>query len=195
MKGYEDQPSDWSPAEIRYTEDGQRHQTVRFIAAGQPIQQGNIIAGRYGNLYDKTKGLRPWRDMVSWAAKAAMTGQYRRRCPDGMTIVFAPLSQTGTSAPTVVAPLTFHLDLFDGPVAVEILFVRARPKGMPKKSTRPHTKFPDLDKLVRAVHDSMTGIVYQDDAQIVESHSRKRYAELGESPGIIVTVSDAEVPE
>lgn len=194
MKGFEDLPSDWSPAEIRYTSDGQRRQTLQFIVAGQPIQQGNMITGKHGNIYDKTKDLRPWREMVSWAAKAAMAGGYRRRSPDGLTVVFppgTPVSGGKVVTPTAI-PLTFALNMFDGPVAVDITFVRRRPKGMPKKSTLPHIHFPDLDKLVRAVGDSMTGIVYNDDAQVVESHSRKRYAELGESPGIIVTVTDTD---
>jgi crossover junction endodeoxyribonuclease RusA len=187
MIGFENVPSDWSPAEIRYTADGLRHQTVRFIVAGQPIQQGNMITGRHGNIYDKTKDLRPWRDMVSWAAKAAMAGGFRRRSPDAMKIVGPPHSGDAMIVDTFTWTTT--LELFTGPVGIDILFVRRRPTSMPKKLTRPHTKFPDLDKLTRAVLDSMTGIVYQDDAQVVQIYCRKRYAELGETPGILVTVT------
>jgi Holliday junction resolvase RusA-like endonuclease len=190
MKGYENVPSDWSPAEIRYTEDGQRHQTLRFIVAGQPIQQGNIIGNRYGNLYDKTKGLRPWRDMVSWAAKAAMAGGYRRRTGD-MKIV-GPPHRADEKMIVDTFSTAFRLEKFTGPVLLDVTFIRRRPKGMPKKSTPPHIKYPDLSKFVRAVEDSMTGIVYNDDAQIVTTYSHKRYAEFGESPGAIITVTDVK---
>lgn len=200
MKGFEDLPSDWSPAEIWCDVNGQRYQMVRFIVAGQPIQQGNIIAGRYGNLYDKTKGLRPWRDMVSWAAKAAMAGGYRRRTGD-MKIVGPPHRDDKMIGDTF--SLVTRLDLFDGPVAVDVTFIRRRPKTVPEHARKKGItqrqwdagatvaliSFPDLDKLVRAAEDSMTGIVYHDDAQVVECHSRKRYADVGETPGIIVTVT------
>lgn len=65
-----------------------------------------------------------------------------------------------------------------GPVVLNLTFSVPRPAGhfrtglhsnrlKPSAPERP-TKRPDLLKLARAVEDALTGIVYRDDAQIVE---------------------------
>ena len=76
--------------------------------------------------------------------------------------------------------------LLDGPVVVEMTFVRQRPKGhygtgrnegVLKDWARaefPTTK-PDTLKLARGVEDALTGVVWRDDAQIVDEVLRKRY--------------------
>ena len=45
---------------------------------------------------------------------------------------------------------------------------------------------PDLDKLIRAVLDSLSGIAYIDDSQVVEIIARKSYAE---EPGLDISIS------
>jgi len=45
----------------------------------------------------------------------------------------------------------------------------------------------DLDKLVRGVYDAMTGVVFQDDAQVVRACEDKLY---GEQTGCWVTVEE-----
>lgn len=45
---------------------------------------------------------------------------------------------------------------------------------------------PDLTKMVRALEDAMTGIVWRDDAQVVDQNIKKRYATKG--PGVSVAV-------
>lgn len=61
-----------------------------------------------------------------------------------------------------------------GPVAVSIVFRVRRPRDRTPVD-QPDRK-PDIDKLARAVLDAMTGIVYEDDAQIVNLAVAKRYA-------------------
>ena len=39
------------------------------------------------------------------------------------------------------------------------------------------TTMPDIDKLARCALDALTGIVFRDDAQIVDLHATKRYGE------------------
>lgn len=46
---------------------------------------------------------------------------------------------------------------------------------------------PDLDKLVRAVFDAMTGSVWKDDCLVVGLNCRKLYAET-EPPGATITI-------
>jgi len=69
------------------------------------------------------------------------------------------------------------LPLITGPVVVSCLFQFERPKchygtgrnryRVKASAPRHHTQIPDVSKLIRAVEDAMTGVVYVDDAQIV----------------------------
>lgn len=76
-------------------------------------------------------------------------------------------------------------------VTVELGFVMPRPKSAPKRSTPPASKRPDIDKLARAVLDALTNTMLADDALIVDLHATKRLAEVGEAPGVAITVEVA----
>lgn len=77
---------------------------------------------------------------------------------------------------------------FVGPVAVSLEFVMRRPKRPTKPAC--DTK-PDLDKLVRAVLDGLTGAAIADDSAVVRISASKRYAHVSgiERPGCLVTVA------
>lgn len=60
------------------------------------------------------------------------------------------------------------------PVELILDFYFAKPESCPKKRTRIVVK-PDMDKVIRATADALTGILYADDAQIVELSARKHY--------------------
>ena len=77
----------------------------------------------------------------------------------------------------------------DGPKLLTLHFSLPRPKSLAKKKA-PHLKKPDLDKLVRAVNDALTGILYHDDAQIVSILASKEYAHVDETPRVHITVKD-----
>lgn len=83
-------------------------------------------------------------------------------------------------------------ELLAGPVAMRLEFVMVRPQRLPKsKPTPPATqRTGDSDKLARAVGDSLTGICYKDDAQVVELHVYKRIAEVGEQSGVHITIQE-----
>lgn len=73
-----------------------------------------------------------------------------------------------------------------GPLVVSVYFRLPRPASAPKRVTMPAKK-PDLDKLARAALDVCTGILWNDDAQIVDLHLHKRFA--GENmPGMTLAV-------
>jgi crossover junction endodeoxyribonuclease RusA len=82
------------------------------------------------------------------------------------------------------------LTLMDGPVAVDLTFVLPRPKSAPKTRTPAATKRPDIDKLIRAILDALTGVAFSDDAQVVELTANKRLADPGCGPGVWITVAD-----
>lgn len=72
-----------------------------------------------------------------------------------------------------------------GPIRLTLTFYMPRPKGhfgtgrnadLIKESAPPFpTKKPDTLKLARGVEDALSGIVYKDDAQIVDEHLFKRW--------------------
>lgn len=61
-----------------------------------------------------------------------------------------------------------------GPVRLTANFYFAPPKKMPKDRTGMTTK-PDIDKLIRGIADALTGVLYLDDSQIVETRALKLY--------------------
>lgn len=63
-----------------------------------------------------------------------------------------------------------------GPVKVSAFFYFARPKSV-KKSVEHKTTKPDADKLLRAVFDSLTGIVIKDDSQVIGGCYGKYYCD------------------
>jgi Holliday junction resolvase RusA-like endonuclease len=63
----------------------------------------------------------------------------------------------------------------DGAVSLSVTFYLPRPASAPKRVTLPFRK-PDSSKLLRSVEDSLSGLLYVDDARIVEHHVRKRFA-------------------
>lgn len=76
-----------------------------------------------------------------------------------------------------------------GAVAIRLDFVMPRPASTPKRTTPPAVKRPDLDKLSRAALDAITGIAIADDSQVIELHATKRLAEIGETPGLTITIT------
>lgn len=62
-----------------------------------------------------------------------------------------------------------------GPVRVECVFKLSRPKS--NTNEFPITQnMGDVDKLLRAVFDAMSGVVFNDDSQVVETSAKKIWA-------------------
>ena len=77
--------------------------------------------------------------------------------------------------------------LWTGPVLISMAFRFPRPASVPRhKREWPVTK-PDLDKLIRAIYDALTGIVWKDDAQVVSSSESKSYDD-DEPAGVTILV-------
>ncbi|MBF6063033.1 RusA family crossover junction endodeoxyribonuclease [Nocardia terpenica] len=79
-------------------------------------------------------------------------------------------------------------NLAPGPVAVSTEFVLRRPASAPKTSHVHAIRRPDVDKLVRAILDALTGIAYVDDSQVTHLYAGKRLAVSGEPSGALITV-------
>lgn len=76
----------------------------------------------------------------------------------------------------------------DVPVEVNLRFTFQRPRSVSEKKRPGMTVKPDIDKLVRAVFDGITGILIHDDAQIVRHTASKEY---GGPERVDIVITDA----
>jgi crossover junction endodeoxyribonuclease RusA len=87
----------------------------------------------------------------------------------------------------------------EGPVWSKFHFLLQRPKSHYKtgkksnelKEDAPmyHTQTPDSLKLARSTEDSLTGIAWNDDKQVVDMRSSKSWAERGETTGCYIMIA------
>ena len=81
--------------------------------------------------------------------------------------------------------ITEGFEPIDEPLELSVIFYLPRPKT----ATRDFPAvMPDLDKLIRAVGDSLSGLVYVDDSRIVSISAHKRYADH-RGPGAFIRVN------
>ena len=86
--------------------------------------------------------------------------------------------------------------LWEGPVSVQIIAEYPIPKSVSRKKAalmlngdmRP-TKKPDWDNIGKIICDSLNGIAYKDDAQIIRAIVIKRYSDF---PQVCVTIGRTE---
>jgi len=77
-------------------------------------------------------------------------------------------------------------------ILINIDFHMPRPKSLPKKVTE-DVKRPDIDKLIRAVLDGLTGIFYADDSQVVHLFASKKYVDRFGTPGVTIRIVPSPV--
>lgn len=146
---------------------------VRFSVAGTPVPQGSKVARVVG------KCIKVGGQYAVLGARAVMTeisDMKTKTRPSGALTRWR-------EAIALVAARAHQGEPFEGPVELWCEFVLPRPKshwtksGRLTKSAPRYPGKPDLSKLVRAVEDALTGIVYRDDAQVVSyGDTSKRYA-------------------
>ena len=138
---------------------------ITFTVLGIPAPQGSKTSGltKSGHPFTREANprTRPWRQAV--AAEALASWQNKA---------------------------------MEGPVELVAAFFFPRPKSHYRTGKHSHdlradapihhTSKPDLSKLVRAVEDAMTGIIYRDDSQISAMAPKKVYTES--NPCAIITV-------
>jgi Holliday junction resolvase RusA-like endonuclease len=153
---------------------------LAFRVVGHPQPAGSKRAfpikrktgGMGVSVTDANPKAKPWQAAVASAADDAMTLALAGELDDP-------------------APASF----FHGPLGLSCIFTLARPKGhyrtgryasslRPRAPEWPVVK-PDCTKLLRAVEDALTGVVWRDDAQVVEQAVSKRY---GAPEGVSVVV-------
>lgn len=129
---------------------------MTFFVPGIPRTKGNWKAVRHPRtgkalLVPKSRKSMPWEQAVAWDAKQAWPG-------------------TPTAAP----------------VDLRLAFWFPRPASHKKKGGALRKGFSvlpighnvgDLDKLVRAVMDAFTGVIYEDDSQVYRCEATKQYVD------------------
>ena len=76
-----------------------------------------------------------------------------------------------------------------GPVELEVMFYLDRPSTISATKRAQPTVPPDLDKLIRGVGDALTGVVYDDDSQVIRCLAWKVYADT-RVPGAFIRVAE-----
>jgi Holliday junction resolvase RusA-like endonuclease len=147
---------------------------LSFEVRGTPIPQGskrawyNETAHKVMMVEDAGARHSTWRNEVTGQARQAMANvgrfgePYREAISCSLTFQFhRPLIHygTGRNAETVKASAPVH-----------------------------PTKPPDLDKLTRAIWDSLTSVVWVDDGQVVAATIRKQFVERWQGEGVLIHV-------
>jgi crossover junction endodeoxyribonuclease RusA len=137
--------------------------SISFFVPGAPKPQGSkrgyVVKGR-AVLVESSNGVKDWRGDVKALAQ-----------------------RSKGDIPTCV----------EGAVSMRIVFLMPRPKYLCTKKRMnddpPHTSKPDADKLLRAVMDALTGVMFLDDSQVTRLGVEKKYAAYGDAPGANIAVA------
>jgi Holliday junction resolvase RusA-like endonuclease len=94
------------------------------------------------------------------------------------------------AATALIAPYGDDWQPLDVPLVARMVFALRRPQR--PKASRPD-RYPDLSKLVRSTEDALTGVLWTDDARVVEyDRLAKIYVPEGlDGPGALITVWEA----
>lgn len=141
---------------------------ISFVVYGKPATQGSkrgfVIRKKSGEIVTRPSG----------APMVAMVDDN-------------PRLKSWRSEVALVASQNFHEPVLECPVFLKVQFIRPRPKKdfltgknhhRVKATARswPSTR-PDIDKLSRAVSDSLSGVILRDDSLIVMSLASKEYGD------------------
>lgn len=139
--------------------------TYSWKTIGIPAPQGSKTIGRYGQLIESSKALKPWRELIIADAKEQGVTEPIDR-PIGVALVFC----------------------FPRPKRHFTTNGQIKANAPRFKTTRP-----DLDKCTRAVLDSLTlaGMI-KDDSLVYSITVYKRYCSQNEDPGVHITVMDTD---
>jgi crossover junction endodeoxyribonuclease RusA len=124
-----------------------------LIVYGTAAPQGSKRHIGKGVMLESSKRLRPWRQDVRFAALEMRPPDWDMTKPMGLVLEFRflrPKSHYGTK---------------NG-----ITYLKANAPAEPVSA-----RLGDIDKLSRAVLDALTGVVYQDDRQVIELEANKCY--------------------
>lgn len=136
---------------------------VRFTVLGEPKGKGRpraTVSGGYAKVYTP-------KDTVMYENLVRL--EYRQQCGDYMFPEGAVLDMRIAA-------------FYSIPKSVS----KKKRKQMEDGSIRP-VKKPDMDNVVKSIADSLNGVAYRDDTQIVDCAVRKFYSD---KPRVIITIKE-----
>jgi Holliday junction resolvase RusA-like endonuclease len=138
-------------------------ETIEFVVLGEPSPEGSTKAFYIEKLNRAVITHQNQKGLQAWRNRVATEAQ--------RAIVDRPwVSDCGCA------------------YAVDVDFVLSRPPSIPWHRRLHPTVKPDIDKLVRAINDALTGIMFPDDCQVVSMRVSKDYND-GVRPGAYIKVS------
>jgi len=137
--------------------------SITFAVHGLPAPQGSKRHMGNGVMVESSKKVKPWRQDTKYAALAAKPSDWDASGPMSLSVVFR-----------FQRPAAHYLKNGLRPTAP--YYVTSARNG-------------DLDKLLRSTCDAITGILFDDDRQVVSINAIKRYCTQGELPGAIITLT------
>lgn len=154
---------------------------LEFTALGRPqpagskqafaVRRGGKPTGQVAVKESNEARVRPWQAVVADAALEALNGAGR-----------------------LEGPLLLEVDFYLGRPAGH--YGTGRNAGVVKASSPAYPiVMPDTTKLLRALEDALTGIVWRDDAQVVTQVARKRYAAQGAPERAEILVMEVALAE
>ena len=147
--------------------------TIEFQVRGLPVPQGSAKAfpnPKTGGsiVVTQTPKLKAWREAIASEARRAVD-HISAMLDDGTGDAFHE-------------PRLGKFELIESAVCVSLLFSFDKPKSR-KKEIHMRTR-PDLDKLIRAVLDGCTNVIWKDDSQVCHITATKIYG----VPGVVVRI-------
>lgn len=149
---------------------------MKFVVYGVPVPKGSargfVVPGKNGGkpravvVQDNKKPLAHWQTQIANEARVAAATRTRNEAAFKETLP--------------------ALD-FDGPMRILCQFRFNKPKSATRKLP---TVKPDIDKLVRAVLDALTGVIWRDDSQVIELSANKYYLTIAGSEFVEIEVEN-----
>jgi crossover junction endodeoxyribonuclease RusA len=137
--------------------------SITFSVDGLPAPQGSKKRTRYGAMIESSKYVKPWRKDVETKAKSLIPEGWNMAVPMALSVVFR-----------FSRPASHHSK-----------------SGL--KSTAPEqctsARHGDLDKLLRSTNDALSGVLFDDDRQVISIIATKRYCAPDEPQGAIITLT------
>ena len=136
--------------------------SLTFVVYGLAAPQGSKRHVGNGRMIESSKAVSPWRQDVKHAALACLPPDWNPSLPMALSVVFRfkrPQTHIGK-------------------------------KGL-KPSAPQHctsARAGDIDKLQRSLLDGLTGVLYDDDRQVVSITAHKRYTVGDEPQGALITL-------
>jgi crossover junction endodeoxyribonuclease RusA len=137
--------------------------SLTFVVYGLAAPQGSKRHMGNGIMVESSKAVKPWRQDCKHAALACIPPGWDTTVPMSMSVVFRFKRPAGQIGKRGVKP------------------------SAPQHNTS--GRHGDLSKLVRSTEDALTGVLYDDDRQIVTLSASKRFC-VGEEPqGAVITLT------